>query len=108
MYDYFIENVAAGRKLDPARVREIAEGRIYFGTQALDLGLVDRLGGMKDAVEYTARQAGIAGDYRTIYFSAFPHFWLGLDELEPLGVGRALRAIFGGEGHCFDETMHVF
>ncbi|HUV36067.1 MAG TPA: signal peptide peptidase SppA [Patescibacteria group bacterium] len=108
MYDYFIENVAAGRGIDPDRVREIAEGRIYFGTQALGLDLVDRLGGLKDAVEYAASQAGIADDYRTVYFRAFPPFWHGLDDRSPIGIVRALRVFLDRGENCFDETQYVF
>lgn len=108
MYDYFIENVAAGRKIDPERVREIAEGRIYFGTQALDLKLIDRIGGMRDAIEHAASEAGIAGDYRTVYFRAFPRFWHGLDDVSPVGIARTLRSLLGGEEICFDETLYIF
>jgi protease-4 len=108
MYDYFIENVAAGRNLDPDRVREIAGGRVYFGTQALDLGLVDRLGGLKDAVRYAAERAGIADDYRTVYFRAFPGLWSGLDDVSPIGIVRALRSLLGGGESCFEETLYVF
>jgi protease-4 len=43
-YDQFVQTVATGRKLDPAKVRQIADGRVYTGKQAKDLGLVDQLG----------------------------------------------------------------
>jgi protease-4 len=49
-YGQFVQAVAAGRKLDPAKVREIADGRVYTGKQAKDLGLVDELGGQKLAL----------------------------------------------------------
>lgn len=108
MYDYFIENVAAGRGIDPDRVREIAEGRVYLGTQALDLKLIDRLGGMRDAIEHAAAAAGIADDYRTVYFRAFPRFWHGLDDMSPIGIARTLRSLLGGEENYFGETVYVF
>lgn len=108
MYDYFIDNVAEGRSIDPATVREIAEGRVYFGTQALDLRLVDRLGGMKDAAEYAAAEAGIADDYRTVYFRAFPRFGFGLDDAASFGIGHVLRMIMRDEENCFDETLYIF
>jgi protease-4 len=50
-YDQFVETVASGRKLDPAKVREIADGRVYTGRQAKDLGLVDQLGDRTLALE---------------------------------------------------------
>jgi protease IV len=50
IYDGFVARVAEGRKLAPARVREIAKGRVWTGAQALELGLVDKLGGFDTAV----------------------------------------------------------
>lgn len=50
-YGAFINKVAEGRKQDPTRVREIAEGRVYTGEEALKLQLVDKLGGFKDALQ---------------------------------------------------------
>jgi len=59
MYAQFVAAVAEGRKLSPARVRELADGRIYTGSQAQELGLVDELGDFYDAVEGTAALAGL-------------------------------------------------
>jgi protease-4 len=53
--------VSEGRNIPEARVREIADGRIYTGSQALELGLVDELGNYYDALEIAAREAGITG-----------------------------------------------
>lgn len=58
-YDQFIHTVAEGRGLTISEVRELATGEIYIGTQALALGLVDRLGGQKDAIDAAAELAGI-------------------------------------------------
>ncbi len=61
LYGQFVAVVAEGRKMDPARVRQLADGRIYTGSQAKDLGLVDELGTMYDAIDGAAKLAGIAG-----------------------------------------------
>lgn len=58
----FVKAVVEGRKLPEARVREIADGRIFSGEQALALKLVDRLGTMQDAVTEAGRLAGIQGE----------------------------------------------
>lgn len=50
-YQQFVGVVAEGRKLDPARVKELADGRIYTGRQAKELKLVDELGDQKLALE---------------------------------------------------------
>ncbi len=59
IYDIFIDRVATTRRMPDQQVRELAEGRIYTGRQALDIGLVDELGGLADAIEATREMAGI-------------------------------------------------
>lgn len=61
-YELFVERVAAGREMTPAAVKEIAQGRVWTGTQALDVGLVDELGGLHAAVERARGALGIAAD----------------------------------------------
>lgn len=63
----FIRDVAVGRKLDEGQVEKIADGRILTGEEAVDLGLVDRLGNLEDAVEWAGRMAGIEGPISTVY-----------------------------------------
>ncbi len=55
IYDTFISRVAAGRKMDKAKVDEIAQGRVWTGTMAKQLGLVDELGSLDDAIAYAAK-----------------------------------------------------
>ena len=62
MYDQFVGMVATGRHMDPARVRELADGRAYTGRQALKLGLVDQIGGEHDAREWLAKTKGVSAD----------------------------------------------
>jgi len=67
VYGQFVQAVAEGRKLPEARVREIAEGRIYTGRKAKELKLVDELGGLDDAVQAAWALAGQAGEPRVQY-----------------------------------------
>lgn len=53
-YNQFVADVAEGRGMSIAEVRKLATGQIYLGSQALELGLVDRLGGIDEAIEYLA------------------------------------------------------
>ena len=62
IYDRFVGHVAAGRSLAPERVREIAEGRVWTGEDALRLGLVDELGGLDAAVAAARAAAGLPTD----------------------------------------------
>ena len=54
MHAQFTAMVAAGRKMEPARVAELADGRAYTGRQALKLGLIDAIGGEREAREWLA------------------------------------------------------
>jgi protease-4 len=65
-YASFVDIVAAGRNLPAEKVRELADGRVYTGRQALALGLVDALGYQEDAVAKAAALGGIAGAPRVI------------------------------------------
>ncbi len=58
-YDTFLQHVADGRHLPIERVRALAEGRVYTGTQALALGLVDGIGGLAEAVVEARDRAGL-------------------------------------------------
>lgn len=62
----FVDAVAEGRHLSPAKVREVADGRIMTGRQALEAGLVDKLGGLETAIEIAADLAGIT-DPNVVY-----------------------------------------
>ncbi|MFT5725389.1 MAG: protease-4 [Bacteroidia bacterium] len=59
IYGKFLTRVETGRSLDRAHLDTIAEGRVWTGTYAKDLGLIDEFGGLKDAVEMAANKAGI-------------------------------------------------
>ncbi len=61
-YDQFVKLVADGRGLDEARVREIAQGRIYSGIDGKETGLVDEIGGLLSAIAIARKEAGILPD----------------------------------------------
>ncbi len=58
-YEQFIKVVVDGRKLPEDKVRELATGELYTGTQAKKLGLVDEIGGLQVAIDIAAKLAGI-------------------------------------------------
>lgn len=60
-YDRFITRVASGRRISPAKVRVIAEGRVWDGQKALELKLVDELGSLKDATEWVQKEVNKKG-----------------------------------------------
>ena len=67
-YDNFITRVATGRQRDKAYIDSIARGRVWAGTQAKELGLVDEFGGLRTAIEMAAKEAGIKGSYGIVAY----------------------------------------
>ncbi|MBP2650782.1 MAG: signal peptide peptidase SppA, type [Firmicutes bacterium] len=61
LYNQFVTVVAEGRHMDVEQVKQLADGRIYTGSQAKTAGLVDELGTMYDAIDGAAELAGIKG-----------------------------------------------
>lgn len=59
-YDHFVRLIVENRKMDDAKVRELADGRIYTGNQAVKLGLVDGLGGIKEAKAWLQKERKIS------------------------------------------------
>lgn len=64
IYATFTNRVATGRKKPQAFIDSIGQGRVWSGTRAIELGLVDRLGGLQDAIDCAARMAKIGDNYR--------------------------------------------
>lgn len=67
VHGQFIEAVSTGRGLKKEDVAKLADGRIFTGSQALKLGLVDKLGTMEDAIDLGAELAGISGKPSVVY-----------------------------------------
>lgn len=84
IYDQFVDKVAEARQLDRAVVQEIAQGRVWSGAQALQLGLVDEIGGLDAALAHAAAAAGLGEGYRVVEFP----------REKPLG--EALMEMLGG------------
>lgn len=59
IYAQFLSRVAEGRGMTTTAVNQIARGRVWTGSDALKIGLVDKLGGITDAINYAAKQAGV-------------------------------------------------
>lgn len=69
IYDTFIMHVAQGRGMSAEYVEEIAQGRVWSGIQAREIGLVDKLGGISEAVERASVLAGLE-NYRIVEYPA--------------------------------------
>ena len=85
-YRQFIGRVAQARKKTPEQVDAIAQGRVWAGAEAHDLGLVDELGGYPRAIELAAELADLGDDFSVDY----PEAQIGISEALGLRVRAAL------------------
>ncbi len=95
VYETFVSRVSEGRKLAPEAVEAVAQGRVWSGVRARELGLVDGLGGPLEALAEAERRAGIGAGERTLVdvHPKLPHFaglraWVGLSLVDWLAGSR--------------------
>jgi len=107
-YEAFIARVSTGRSLPPARVREIARGRVWTGAQARQIGLVDQLGGLEEAIAKARELARIPTD-ESVRFKRFPQPSSPFEALsEAFGVsGEAARVLVGIGGVMNDPAAEA-
>ncbi|MDA9919238.1 signal peptide peptidase SppA [Porticoccaceae bacterium] len=92
IYTQFIALVADARNSTPAEVHEIAQGRVWTGEKALELGLVDQLGDLNDAIEVAAELANLADymvDYRRKPLSVYEQLLSGMSS----SAGASMAAL---------------
>jgi|AntRauTorckE5430_2_1112549.scaffolds.fasta_scaffold00993_7 protease-4 len=93
IYATFLQRVAEGRKLPMETVKEIAQGRVYSGQRALEIGLVDRLAGLDEAI---AAAAGLANlDTEDISVGHYPRIKPPLEQLLEDLLGEDAAKSFG-------------
>ena len=94
LYDIFIKRVSDGRNIPEATVRNIAEGRVWTGTAALEIGLVDRIGDLEDAIKVAANMSEL-DDYRISTYPKIKEPLLQLiEELTGTGDTEAIQDQF--------------
>ncbi len=74
IYTKFITKVSNGRKLTLDEVKNIAQGRVWSGQDAVDIGLVDRLGGLQDSIRHAAGLANLTDNWKLIEYPREKHF----------------------------------
>ena len=87
IYDNFVTLVSEGRSMEKQQVDDIAQGRVWTGSDAIGIGLVDEIGTLSDAVEYAASLAGYVSkdDYKVVCYP------------KPLSQMDQLMSLFGGQ-----------
>jgi protease-4 len=99
-YDRFIERVAQARAMTPEQADALARGRVWSGVRAIEVGLVDRYGGMTEASDRAARMAGMTGIPELRHYPPAPSLLTRLERLWglqlPIQLGLAGQGRAGG------------
>jgi len=98
VYDTFTTKVANGRNLPMDKVLELAQGRVWSGTRAVELGLADANGGLREAIAIAADKAGVVDNFRVTEV---------LEELSP--IAQMMQQLnMQAKAYLFDaETLEV-
>jgi len=68
-YDRFISAVAEGRNMSKEEADQVAQGRVWLGTDAHNKRLVDEIGGLYEAIKYAKKISSISGRYKLVYYA---------------------------------------
>lgn len=102
VYEQFISKVTNARKIDRKVVEEIAQGRVWSGSEALKLKLVDELGGLADAVKCAAAKAELGDNFRVAEYPRKKQF---AEQFREAMEGRRRDQSFGGPVGVFFREM---
>jgi protease-4 len=98
-YDQFVEKAAEARKTTPEKIDQVAQGRVWTGQQAKQVGLVDQLGGLQDAINVAKQRARIPADeeVEVVMYPPRRSIYEVLSELSdsPASTRSAGEALFG-------------
>ncbi|MBD5356652.1 MAG: signal peptide peptidase SppA [Bacteroides sp.] len=109
-YDQFVNRVAKGRDLPEEEVRRIGEGRVWSAAKANEIGLVDQLGTLEDAIEWVAKKCQIPSNYAVaVYPTLESSMWEMLYEIEGMKNISILEKVVGGdyEGAVVDFAVSL-
>ena len=93
-YDQFTKRVAEGRGLRQTYVDSIGQGRVWSGVDAIEIGLVDQLGDMEDAIAYAAEKANLGSDYKVTEWPKQKDF-----------TTRLMESLSGSDADKLDAAM---
>ena len=104
LYDQFVDIVVAGRHMDKARVKQLADGRAYTGRQALGLGLVDEIGGEDQAIAWLRKKRSIGAGLPVVEYKKDDNWYA---KLTSSSLGNLLFGEASNLGASFGQALHV-
>lgn len=113
-YELFLQRVAEGRGMDTSAVHKIAQGRVWTGTKGLELGLVDRIGDLDDAVNSAAILSELE-EYRVVEYPkpkpplvALIEDLTGQESAKTSAAERMLKRDFGSLYSAYDDLRAIY
>ena len=111
IYEQFKERVAEGRGMTKEEVNVVGRGRVWTGRDALNVGLVDELGGLKDAIAYAAKEAGIK-ETKVLYYplvkqDKFAEFIEQMEESEEMEASANVPEIPKSLMHYYNQLKEL-
>lgn len=98
-YDQFIGRCAEGRNMTKEQIDEVGQGRVWTGSQALERGLVDQLGGIQDAINIAAEKAGLENYSKVKYPKEKDFFEKMMEEVMGGAQTRMIKAVIGTDAY---------
>jgi protease-4 len=110
VYDTFLERVSNGRQMRKSKVDSLGQGRVWTGIEALNNGLVDKLGGLSDAVTMAAKMANLS-TYRITNYPRFKKDFK--DAFKPFSFSKSaqenlLKEELGNENYTIYKRIKQF
>lgn len=107
IYDDFTSKVANGRNMSQAAVDSIGQGRVWSGEDALQIGLVDELGDLNDAIAFAAKQAGLES-YNTIGYPKIEDpFQKLVEDITGQKQTSILKEVLGDDFRFYQEVQNI-
>jgi protease-4 len=103
-YDLFLTRCAEGRNMSKEAIDSIAQGRVWTGEMAKELGLVDEIGGIDRAIEIAVRLSNVV-NYKIINVSTSKDFWQELFEKQLDNVKVSITRNFLGDEYEYYKTL---
>ena len=108
IYELFVNLVANSRGMEPEKVDEIAQGRVWAATDALQIGLVDEFGGIREAVSWVANKAKLGKDYKTQNYPAIEdQFMAMLDKYMVTSYESRMKGEMGLLYDCHKQLQRI-
>ena len=106
-YDDFTKAVAAGRGKTQAYINSIGQGRVWTGSQAIKLGLVDRLGNINDAVASAAKKAKLT-NYKLVSYPEQKSFFKQLDgDVTSQMKTKMMKSELGDNYRVYEQIKNI-